>query len=63
MTVRNYFLVSIYLRFNFLINPTYSRKVDSSAAVFLVLLSQMQAVMSRSGWWRQCSRRGGSAVF
>lgn len=35
MTDWNYFLVNIYLSFNFLINPIYSRKEDDSATVFL----------------------------
>lgn len=42
MTDWNYFLVNIYLSFNFLINPVCSRKEGRSATVFLMLLCKQQ---------------------
>lgn len=54
MTDWNYFLVNIYLSFNFLINPTCTRKEDDGATVFLMLLSQMQVTKSlRSVLWKK----------
>lgn len=46
MTDWNYFLVNIYLSFNFFINPVCSRKEDDGATVFLMLLSRMQVIQN-----------------
>lgn len=54
MTDWNYFLVNIYLSFNFLINTTCTRKEDDGATVLLVLISQMPvAKYPRSVLWKQ----------
>lgn len=47
MTDWNYFLVNIYLSFNFLINPVCSRKEGRGATVFLVLLCRQQNIWEK----------------